>query len=126
MWLPVLQFFGAAGGSECSHSFFGIPPWYKYLIAADKLDDKCRVVSLKIPDDLSLVFLGVVDILLRVAGLVAVGYVIYGGIQYVVSQGAPDRTKRAQGTIINALIGLTVAIISIVVVSFVGRTIGGK
>jgi Type IV secretion system pilin len=118
MWL--LQYFGAT----CSHSFFGIPPWYKYLIAAGKLDDTCRVTNLKIPDDLSLVALGIVDILLRLAGLVAVGYVIYGGIQYVVSQGEPDRTKRAQGTIVNALIGLAITIVSVAIVSFIGNKVG--
>lgn len=123
MWTALFHIFGA-GSTECGHGFFGIPPWYKYLIAAGKLDDKCRVENLKIPDDLSLVALGFVDILLRLAGLIAVGYIIYGGIQYVTSQGEPDRTKRAQGTIVNALIGLVVAIISVTVVSFIGNSIG--
>jgi hypothetical protein len=119
--LNFLHYFGA---STCSHSFFGIPPWYKYLLAAGKMDGNCQVTNLKIPDDLSLVALGIVDILLRLAGLIAVGYIIYGGIQYVTSQGEPDRTKRAQGTIVNALIGLAITIVSVAVVSFIGNVVG--
>src|SRR5258708_1624436 len=106
--VPFMHLFAAS----CSNTFFGIPPWYKYLASAGKLDGKCQIVTLNIPGDLTLVALGFLDILLRVAGIAAVFYVVWGGVQYVTSQGDPGRTKAAQGTIINALIGLAVTVVS--------------
>lgn len=116
-------------------SFFSLPTWYKYLkTEVNHVTDKCEVVFNLMTGpannrrfngtDVLLVGLGIVDILLRLAALVAVGFVIYGGIRYVTSQGAPDATKAAQNTILNALIGLVLAILAASIVSFIGRRIG--
>jgi hypothetical protein len=58
--------------------------------------------------------------LLRVAGLAAIFFIIYAGIQYVTSQGNPDAAAKAKDTIINALIGLAVAVVAVGIVSFIG------
>ena len=71
-----------------------------------------------------LIGLAILDDLIRIAALVAVGFVIYGGIQYVTSQGSPDQTKQAQQTIINALIGLVLAILASSIVAFIGNRLG--
>ncbi len=113
--------------------FFGIPPWYKYLVdsglmASNKVTGACELVGSLKPSDwvqvVSLIGLAVLDMALRVAGLVAVGFVIYGGIQYVISQGDPSKTKDAQQTIINALVGLSIALVATALVSFIGTKIG--
>jgi len=123
--LPGVQTFAAA----CSKpTFFGLVPWYQYL----KLDSSCNVTSFNDPNSiigpqsgLLLVGLAILDDLIRVAALVAVGYIIYGGIQYVTSQGSPDATSKAQQTIINALIGVVVAVVASGLVTFIGTKIGG-
>jgi len=74
--------------------------------------------------DITLILMGVLEMALRIAGLVAVAFVIYGGISYITSQGQPDKTKNAQETIINALVGLVIAMISVAVVSFIGNRLG--
>lgn len=117
-----------------SASFFGIPPWYKYLIggnnprmAINDVTGACELVGGIQWDgggDIVLIALGLLDIALRIAGMVAIGFIIYGGILYVVSSGQPDKTKDAQETIINALIGLVIATIATVFVSFLGNKIG--
>ena len=117
-----------------SSTFFGLPTWYKYLVAAGKMQDdpdtgRCEFISMNGTggfqvQDLSLVGLALVDIALRVAALVAVGYVIYGGMQFVLAQGDTERTKRARQTVINSLIGLIIALISTGLVAFIGRRIG--
>ena len=61
-----------------------------------------------------------VEILLRIAGLVAVVYVVMGGFKYMTSQGEPENLKQAQGTIINALIGLVIAMLATAVVNVIG------
>ena len=109
--------------------FFGLVPWYQYLT----LDADCNVANFQVfpssdgktKSDIPLVLLAIVDDLLRIAGLLAVGFVIYGGIQYITSQGSPDGTAKAQSTVLNALIGLAIALIAVAGVSFVGRALGG-
>lgn len=108
----------------CEKTFFGMKPWYHYLQTKGAPD--CEIGNFNIlpsgghASDVPLILLAVVDDLLRIAGIVAVGFVIYGAFQYVASQGSPDATARAQGTVINALLGLAVSIIAVATVSFIG------
>ncbi len=100
---------------ECSDvTFLGLPNWYQYVCGHDFV----------FPNDIPLVLLGLVDIMLRIAGIVAIAYVVFGGVKYVVSQGEPDKTSEAKGTIINALIGLMIATLAIAIVSFLGNRVG--
>lgn len=119
---------------ECngSSSFLGFPTWYKYLDVGDKDGQKCAIKGPVDPSNaeklnweaaVPRIALAVVEILLRVAGLVAVGFVVYGGFKYITSQGEPDATKTARQTIINALIGVVIAMIATAIVSFVARTL---
>lgn len=115
----------AAGCQE--HMFFFLPTWYKYLILANKMEDvggRCTTVADFQPADLSLILLAVLDIVLRLAGLVAVGFVIYGGVKFITSQGDADGSKRARQTIINALIGLVIALLATTFVAFIGTRLG--
>lgn len=95
-----------------------IPTWYQYM----KFDqDTCSII-LDInqrPQDLWLIGFGIIDMLLRVAGLVAVGFVIYGGFRFVTSQGEAEGIKAARSTVINALIGLAITIFASTIVSFI-------
>lgn len=125
----LIQTFGA--GCDPSH-FFGLVPWYKYLDLQEVRADNGNVVGCEVNrftvlganSDIPLVLLAVVDNLLRIAGLIAVGFIIYGAVMYVTSQGSPDQTSKAQTTIVNALAGLVITIIAVVVVTFVGNRLG--
>jgi hypothetical protein len=112
-------------------------PWYQYLNLAE-VQGRCTITSFN-PSSAGtqdgvfgshsaflLIGLAILDDLIRVSALVAVGYVIYGGILYMTSQGSPDMTKKAQQTIINALIGLGIALIAVAMVSFIGNQLGDK
>lgn len=100
-----------------------LPTWYKYLEGKEDLADtgKCTIVF-TFPDDVGKILLALIDILLRVGGLVAVVFVVYGGFNYITSQGQPDNTKSARQMIINALIGVVITTIATVIVAFVGRS----
>lgn len=104
--------------------FFQLPTWYKYLPGT------CGATGLELPvgynivDGIPLILLAVLDIALRIAGLVAVIFVVYGGVTYVTSQGEPDKVAQAKGTIINALVGLLVATFAVAIVSFIGNQVG--
>ncbi|HSX43629.1 MAG TPA: hypothetical protein VLF59_06125 [Candidatus Saccharimonadales bacterium] len=122
--LPSISRF--ADANSCSKSFLGLETWFHFLPAKDFNSD-CSMTSfdaLGTGSGFLLIAMAILDDLLRIAAYVAVGYVIYGGITYITSQGAPDQTKKAQQTIINALIGLATALIAAAIVSFIGNRLG--
>lgn len=113
-------------GCYDDNPFFGFPHWYQYLdVDKSNATGQCQVMNFNFPGDITLIVMAVLDMALRLAGLVAVGFVIYGAIQYVTSRGEPDGVKNAQNTVINALVGLTIAILAAGVVRFVGNRIAG-
>ncbi len=59
------------------------------------------------------------------AGLVAVAFIIYGGVQYVLSQGDANKAAKARGTILTAVIGLVIVILAAAVTTFVINAIAG-
>ncbi len=138
MFLDILTHF-AAGASPCPEpgNFFGIPSWFEYLDRAKyvTIDSSglCSVDPHFIDHttgnlDLSsigLVGLGVVDILLRVGALVAIGFIVYAGFQYITAQGEPEKAKHALGTIINSLVGLGITVVAAAAVRFLGESLGG-
>ena len=132
---PLFQTFAAACDKT---TFLGLVPWYQYLNLSADATGRCAVTNFN-PSATGdqtgafgahspglLIGLAVLDDLIRVAAMVAVGYIVYGGIQYMTSQGSPDMTKKAQQTIINALIGLGVALMGSAIVAFVGNQLGDK
>lgn len=116
MIATVLQNFGAACASKGVPI---LPPWYKYIDGTTDATGHCTL-NFTFPEDMGLVGLAVFEILLRLAALIAVGYIIYGGINYMISQGEPDKVNGAKQTVINALVGLVIAMLSSAIVAFFG------
>ncbi len=96
-----------------------LPTWYEYLPGETDSSGTCSPI-INFPGDISAILLAVVDIMLRIGAIVAVGYIIYGAILFITSQGEPDKASAARQSIMNALIGLVIAIIATGVVSFIG------
>jgi hypothetical protein len=61
----------------------------------------------------------ILTIVFTAAGLIAVLMITIGGLEYVISQGDPQRTAKAKNTILYAVIGLVVAISGFTIVTFV-------
>lgn len=115
-------------GSSCElpGQKFGIPTWYKYLPGQiDPASNKCQPLMDFDPEDTDKLysFLGIgiaaIEILLFFAGIIAVGFIIYGGFRYLTSQGEAENTRAAKDTIINALIGLVIAMLATTIVRFI-------
>ena len=66
-----------------------------------------------------LILMGVFDIILFLGGVLAVIMVIYGGFKFVTSTGEPQKIAAGRTTIINALVGLGIAIIASQIVGFI-------
>lgn len=61
----------------------------------------------------------VINILLFFAGTISVIVIIVGGIRYITSDGDPGSASKAKNTIIYALVGLVIAIMSFAIVNFI-------
>lgn len=122
--LNLLDRFAAACSN--SNSFLRFPTWYEYL-DSETVAGKCSV-KLNFPGDLSKIVLAAIEIFLRVGALVAVGFIVYGGVQFILSQGdigagnVPKSTI-ARHTIQNALIGLVIAMVSTFIVRLLGNVL---
>jgi hypothetical protein len=103
-------------------NFLGFPTWYKYIIDPASSTTEC-ILKFDPRTDIPKLLLAVFEIILRVGGLVAVGFIIYGGIQYLISQGEPEKTKGARTTIINALVGLFISMSAVAIVNLIGKNI---
>ena len=115
---PLLLF--AAYNPQCNGGFLIFPPWYKYLNVSDYPACVPAVTHLT---DIWLIVAAIIEILLRVAAIVAVVFIIYAGFSYTTSQGDPEGTGRAKSTLVNALIGLAIAVSAAAIVSFIANSI---
>lgn len=96
-------------------------PWYKYLDCTNGSPD---TGGMKIADVVAKIAVAIIELLTRLAGLVAVGFIVYGSIQYITSQGEPEGLKNAKSTIANALIGFIIVVVAVSLIQFMGRAIG--
>jgi hypothetical protein len=64
-------------------------------------------------------FRKITNVIIFIVGAAAVIMVIVGGLMYVFSGGTGENTKRAKDTVLFAIIGLVVAILSYAIVNFV-------
>lgn len=103
--------------------FFFLPPWWNYLETTSTTAG-CSIAFTP-PGDIWLVGLAILDILLRVAGFVAVVSIMIAGASHVFSGGSPEKAASARKRMYNSLIGLAIALIATALVTFIGRQLGG-
>lgn len=98
------------------------------MVAAAPVDvlDTCKAKSSESKvckgvgeNDLYGLIKNIINLLLAVIGIVAVIMIIVGGIRYTTSAGDPGQTKNARDTIVYAVVGLVIAIMSYAIVNFV-------
>lgn len=114
-------FFLAATPATCNHKFFFLPTWWEYL----QLDSSCTVVSFTFPGDLLPVGLAIIDMLLRLAGLVAIISIIIAGVGYITAGGTVEKAASARRRMYNALMGLGVVAVASGFVAFIGNKLAG-
>jgi hypothetical protein len=120
VFAKLFSFFAA---STCnSGSFFAIPHWWEYIPAKNINPVDCSITFPKggIVNGIFPIGLAVLDIMLYVAGLVAVFAVIYGGISYMTATGNAEKVTSARRAIVNALVGLGIVLVAAQIVSFIG------
>jgi hypothetical protein len=102
-------------------SFFNfLPHWWEYLKTAPDPLGQCSPVF-KFPNDILAVALAMIDILLRLAGFVAVISIIIAGFQHLFTGGNPENAANARKRLLYAILGLLIAMLATAVVTFLGN-----
>ena len=68
---------------------------------------------------------GVVNAILWIAGVLAVGMIIYSGVRMVMSQGDAGKVAQEKKTITYAVTGLIIVVLAYAIVTFVVGQFGG-
>jgi hypothetical protein len=69
--------------------------------------------------DLGTLIANIIRLMLLFAGAIAVFFIIIGGYQYLTSAGNEEQAEQGKKTLINALIGIVIIVLSYVVVNVV-------
>lgn len=106
----------AQGNPSCSERLLTLPVWYRGLT---KSNTDC---TLDLGRNLNFVWvigLNIVEALMHVVGYVAGVFILIGGYRYATSAGEPSQIARAKGSIMNAVIGLIISLLSIAIINFI-------
>lgn len=104
---------GGCGGGGVA-GFLGFRSWDACLE-----HDANGVPQFKALEDVWKVAIIVVEFFIKAAGYMAVGFIIWGGIKYLKSQGEPGELTQARQIINNALMGLVICLLSVAIVQFI-------
>ena len=108
--------------ADTDANFLSFPTWYRNL--CDGSGELHIGQESKPIDTVLIIALNIIDIALRLLGIMVVGLIIYGGFRYVISRGSPDETKKAQDIILKALVGLVIAMAAAGIVTYIVSGLG--
>lgn len=74
---------------------------------------------------LDTIFTNIVNALLTAAGVFAIGGIVFAGFKYITAFGDETKVGQAKKIIFYSIVGLTIIILSRVILQFVGYTILG-
>jgi hypothetical protein len=67
----------------------------------------------------------IIRILLYLAGMIAVLFVIIGGYQYITSSGNEEQAEKGRKTLVNAIIGIVIIVLSYVIINVIVNLVSG-
>lgn len=94
-------------------TFFTFPAWYACLPK-----DASGGPKLTKLEDLWLIAFPLLETAIKAAGYVAVGFILWGSVRFMKSQGNPGEITAARDTIRDAIIGLVICVSSVAIVQF--------
>lgn len=122
--------FSSPVSAACGGSVLGFPPWYQHLTFGSNCqmkaisDDKGNTsTTVKLISFIWTVALNIVQILLIAAAYVTMFFIIKGGFNYMTSQGDAGKMTSAKQNIMNAIIGLVIALLASSIVNAISGAI---
>ena len=96
-----------------------------FKILADGWGDGLNNAANNIPKNTDLDITSVLNWVYAIAGLVAAGFIVYGAVNYAMTQGDPGKVKQAGQTIAFAAIGLAVILLAAAITNFIAGAAAG-
>ncbi len=90
-----------------------------YTVVAKGLKEAIKGSAENIPKNTKLDIPAILTWVYSFAGIVAVGFIVYGAISYAMSQGDPGKIKQASQTIAFAFVGLLVVLLAAAITYFI-------
>jgi len=104
-------------------AFLGFPNWYRGLDCEGDTDAGTYHVIVggetAIPRFIWTIVLNALDILLRIAGILAVVMILFSAFKYVTNGGNESKIAAAKTSLMQAVIGLLIAVAAATIVGFV-------
>ena len=111
-----------SGSCESAKGLSLIPPWYKYVATGSD----CKI-DMKAAGGLQPFLLGIaaaiIEAMLYIVGYVSLGFIIFGGFKFMISGDNANGSAAARKTIINAVIGLIISIMSVGIVNVIANAV---
>lgn len=110
--------YASSPSSDCNETFLTMPAWFNGL-AGKVSGSGCMVLSpteIYPGDDnalskyVSRIVLNAIAIGTQLAMYLAFLFILYGGFQFLTSGGSPDAAARARKTVLNAMVGVVIAL----------------
>lgn len=108
--------------ASSSDSFYGLPTWHRGL----NLDGEGIKSKEDIPKFIWTIVANIIDAISRIAGIVAIGFIIWAGFQYMLAAGNSGQLAAAKNTLKNAVVGLCIAVLASTIISLVITSVGGN
>lgn len=127
----------SVSAASCANQTFFLPKWYDGLCDSQtgrimspvalqsgaSEDQNADTTKTGLSTFISKIAMNIVTILLTIVGYVSLGFIIWGGFKYMISGDSANGTSAAKKTILNAIIGLILSIMSVAIVKVVGDAI---
>jgi hypothetical protein len=125
MTIFASSFVVAPAASAACGPVMGITPWYNGMTSGASCEFKPIMSGGKadFAKTVARIAANVVQAALAIAGYVAVFFIFKGGFNYIYSVGSAQGMANAKQTIMNAVIGLIIAILSASIVGLIAGTI---
>ena len=115
-----------APNSDCDGYFLGFRSWHNGITVTDNCIPS--IPEDKTGDNIAtFVWTIVLNVLFDIfvaLGYLATGFIIYGGYLYIMSSGDPGKTAKAKKTLVSAVAGAAIALLSAVIVNTIITALG--
>lgn len=94
----------------------------------EKISDELKEIAgcnVEKEDTVMPIAINIIQVVLSIVGILTVGMIIYGGIQYVISNGDAAKLQKAKNTILYGVVGLVVSMLAFGIVTYISQSIWG-
>lgn len=116
----------SSSASDCSQNFLTFPTWFRGLVKVEQTTPGIYECVVESPSDAGglspfiwHIVLNIIEMGLQAVVYLTAGFILWGGFQFLVSQGSPDVAAKGRQTIMNAAIGMGISIAAIAAVNLI-------